>query len=340
MMVIKTKLLIVLFILNTQFGFAQKPLVWIYTDMSDKTLKGSEREGSVNDPDDISAMASYLLMSNEFETLGIVVSSTHRKEHANTPNQAEWADSYFGKAYATDLPGLKNIGGYPEKLTFTQSCIKESAERFSSEKNYTDLSEYSTVKALLDTAKNQDSIINVLCWGSLTEPAILVQHCLATGQQDILKKLRFIAHWTNSPLHQGSMEHPEDVANCREDAKACRYMKEQAAPGTIVYYELGAIGQHGIVSGQPKGESFYNQFKTSAIGKIFAEGKYVFNGVDHSDAATYWTLLGIWGVNLNNVASNGTNSPEIEKANEARFFAESKRIHNELLRRAKTATEN
>jgi len=338
-MVTKKNLLIILFIFSTLIGFAQKPLVWIYTDMSDKTLKGSEREGSVNDPDDISAMAGYLLMSNEFETLGIVVSSTHRKEHVNTPNQAEWADNFFGKAFAIDLPGLnKNIGGYPEKLTFTQSCIKESAERFSSEKNYTDLSQYSTVKALLDKAKNQDSIINVLCWGSLTEPAILVQHCLVTGQAGILKKLRFIVHWTNSPLHQGSMEHPEDVANCREDARACSYMKEQAAAGTIVYYELGAIGQHGIVSGQPKGESFYNQFKTSAIGKIFAEGKFVFNGVDHSDAATYWTLLGKWGVTLNDVASNGTNSPEIEKATEARFFAESKRIHDELLRRAKSAT--
>lgn len=330
---------ILLCIISIEFSLAQKPLVWIYTDMSDKTLKGSEREGSVNDPDDISAMAGYLLMSNEFNTLGIVVSSTHRKEHVNTPNQAGWASNFFGKAYSTDLTGLnKNIGGYPEKLTFTQSCIKESAERFSYEKNYTDLSNYSTVKALLDTAKNRDSTINILCWGSLTEPAIMVQHCLVTGQQGILKKLRFIAHWTNSPLHQGSIEHPEDVANCREDAKACSYMKEQAAAGKIVYYELGAIGQHGIVSGQPKGESFYNQFKSSAIGKIFAEGKYVFDGVDHSDAATYWTLLGKWGVTLNDVASNGTNSPEIEKANEGKFFAESKRIHNELLRRAKFAT--
>jgi hypothetical protein len=338
-MTAKTILLILVILGLKVISFAQKPLVWIYTDMSDKTLKGSEREGSVNDPDDISAMAGYLLMSNEFNTLGIVVSSTHRKEHVNTPNQAEWANNFFGKAYATDLMDLnKNIGGYPEKLTFTQSCIKESAERFSYEKNYTDLSNYSTVKALLDTAKKQDSTINVLCWGSLTEPAILIQHCLATGQHDILKKLRFIAHWTNSPLHQGSIEHPEDVANCREDAKACSYMKEQAAAGRIVYYELGAIGQHGIVSGQPKGESFYNQFKTSAIGKIFAEGKYVFNGVDHSDAATYWTLLGKWGVALNDVASNGTNSPEIEKANEDKFFAESKRIHNELLRRIKSAT--
>ena len=47
---------------------APKPIVWIYTDMSDSTLKGSEQRGHVNDPDDISAMAGYLLLANEFDT--------------------------------------------------------------------------------------------------------------------------------------------------------------------------------------------------------------------------------------------------------------------------------
>ncbi|MCU0748311.1 MAG: DUF1593 domain-containing protein [Akkermansiaceae bacterium] len=81
-----------------------KPLVWIYTDMSDSTIKGGNKEGTLNDPDDISAMAAYLLMANEFQTLGIVVASTHRPEHAKTPDQAEWATRYFGGAYAADRP--------------------------------------------------------------------------------------------------------------------------------------------------------------------------------------------------------------------------------------------
>lgn len=320
-------------------SFAQKPLVWIYTDMSDKTLKGLEKEGSANDPDDISAMAGYLLMSNEFETLGIVVASTHRKEHAKSPNQGEWANNYFGKAYNQDRKQLqKEIKGYPRKIEFIQSCIKESAERFNKGKSYIDLTNYNTVEALLLIVPKQNDTINVLCWGSLTEPAILVKHCIETGKTDILKKLRFIAHWTNSSLHQGTMEHPENVANCREDATACSYMKEQAFAGNIVYHELGAIGQHGIVSGCQIGSEYYNQFKSSALGKIYAEGKFVYNGVDDSDGATYWTLLENWGVSLKDVPSNGTNSPEIEKSNELKFLAESKRIHNELLRRAKSAT--
>jgi hypothetical protein len=114
-------------------------------------------------------------------------------------------------------------------------------------------------------------------------------------------------------------------------------MKEMALNGHIQYYECGAIGQHGIVSGSPKGEAYFKDFKTSQLGKIFAEGKFAHNSVDHSDAATYWTLLGNWGVDLKDINSNGTSYPEIEKANEEKFTAWSKRIHDELLRRAKAA---
>ncbi|MCG8702395.1 MAG: DUF1593 domain-containing protein [Bacteroidales bacterium] len=338
LMNINSLLLCLVFVANGLVA-QQKPVVWIYTDMSDDRLPGKNKEGTINDPDDISAMAGYLLMCSEFDTRGIVITSTHRKEHATTPNQLEWVQEYFGKAYAEDVKNLnKNIGGYPLEMNFMQSCIKESAERYNPEKTYALLDNYSTVKALITEAEKEDKIINVLCWGSLTEPAILVNYCIANNRKDILKKLRFIAHWTNSPLHQGSPEHPENVANCREDAKACAYLKQVALQEKITYYECGAIGQHGIVSGSPKGEVYFNQFKTSRLGTIFVDGKYVHNCVDHSDAATYWTLLGNWGVNLKDIASNGTNSAEIEKANEMKFKEWSERIHNELLRRSKAAT--
>lgn len=318
-----------------------KPKVWIYTDMSDKTIPGPNKEHTTNDPDDISAMGGYLLISNEFNTLGIVVASTHRKEHKTSGNQADWANYYFGTAYKQDRKQLqKELKGYPKKIEFTESCIKVSAEKFDNSKTYVDLSNYNTVEALLKVASKEKDFINVLCWGSLTEPAILVKHCMETGKTDILKKLRFIAHWTNSPLHQGTPEQPWKVANCNEDINACNYMKEQAYDGRIVYYELGAIGQHGIVSGSQFGDEYYNQFKICALGKIFTEGKYVQNGVDDSDAATYWTLLGKWGVSLNEVPLNGTNSPDIEKANEKRFFENAKSIRDELLRRSKIAAGN
>lgn len=317
-----------------------KPKVWIYTDMSDKTIPGTNKEHTSNDPDDISAMGAYLLMSNEFNTLGIVVASTHRKEHKTSGNQADWANSYFGTAYKQDRKQLqKELKGFPKKVEYLESCIKVSAEKFDNDKSYINLNQYNTVEALLKIAAKQDDVINVLCWGSLTEPAILVKHCIETGKTELLNKLRFIAHWTNSPLHQGSAEQPWKVANCNEDVNACNYMKEQAFDAKICYYELGAIGQHGIVSGSQLGDAYYNQFKVSALGKIFAEGKYVQNGVDDSDAATYWTLLGNWGVSLNDVSPKGINSAEIEKANEKKFFEKSKSIREELLRRAKIASK-
>ena len=133
-------------------------------------------------------------MANNFDTKGIVVGSTHRKEHVVTPDQSVWANTFFGTAYQKDVKQLnRNIGGYPDSISFVQSCIKESAERFDPQQKYSTLEDYSTVKALYDVAVNEEEIINVLCWGSLTEPAILVAHCLQTGQTDVLKKLRFIA---------------------------------------------------------------------------------------------------------------------------------------------------
>jgi len=314
---------------------AQKPAVWIYTDMTDPKLPGNNHMGTINDPDDVSAMAAYLLMGNMFDTRGIVVGSTHRKEHQNTPDQADWANHFWGEAYANDVIGLnKNIGGFPSTVNFIQSCIKETGERFNPDNKYENLNAYNTVEALLEESMESSEVINVLCWGSLTEPAILVKHCITNGRTDVLQKLRFIAHWTNSSWHQGSMEEPENVANCREDAAACAFLKIMALNGYIKYYECGAIGQHGIVSGSPKGDEYWAQFKESTLGKIFAEGKYVNDCVDDSDCATYWVLLGDWGVSLKEISSNGTNNPNVEKKNEADFKEWAPLIRQEILRRS------
>ncbi|MEM6364267.1 MAG: nucleoside hydrolase-like domain-containing protein [Planctomycetota bacterium] len=319
---------------------AAKPKVWIYTDMNDPTLPGPNKEGTLNDPDDVSAMAGYLLMANEFNTRGIVVASTHRIQHRNTPDQADWANRFFGEAYSADLPGLRtHLEGFPDLMQFIESSIKETAEKFGSSKRYRSLESYRTVALLLDEAKrlDPDQIINVLCWGSLTEPAILAAHCMATDQSDLLKRLRFIAHWTNSPLHQGSKLHPENVANCREDAAACAYLKQLAAAGTLSYHECGAIGQHGIVSGGPRGDVYFDQFRTSRLGTILVDGKYVHHRVDHSDSATYWVLLGKWGVSLDDIPPDGSNSEAQENRNEQAFRRTSLQIHDELLRRSRAA---
>lgn len=320
-----------------------KPKVWIFTDMTNPRLNGSNKHDTINDPDDVSTMAGYLLMASEFETLGVVVASTHRTEHRSTPDQAVWANRFFGDAYSTDVQLLnKRIGGYPKEIKFRQSCIKTTGERFKTSSDYSSLEGYKSVKVLFEEIKvlNDDETINVLCWGSLTEPAILVAHCIQSKQKKLLKRIRFIAHWTNSSVHQGSPNHPERVANCKEDANACAYLKQMAKDGWIMYHECGAIGQHGIVSGSPKGKEYFDQFRSSKLGTIFVEGKYVFNCVDHSDSATYWTLLSNWGVSLDDIKINGTNDQKIELKNERAFRKASKRIHDELLRRARLASND
>lgn len=280
-------------------------------------------------------------MCNEFETLGIVVTSTNRSQHAATPDQADWANAYFGKAFDAERPALqKELGGYPESITFTQSCVKATAEKFDPRQTYTSLEGYSTIQPLLTLAETTTEPIYVLCWGPLTEPAILVKHALTAGKSDVLKKLMFIAHWTNSVTHQGTPEHPEHVANCRDDAAACAFLKSAAKSGAISYYECGAIGQFGIVSGSPKEKSYYDQFRVSQLGTLFVEGKFVHNCVDHSDSATYWVLLGHWGVSLEDIDPRGLNSPETELANEKKFYEASPKIHDELLRRAQIAARH
>lgn len=323
-------------------GKSTKPIVWIYTDMSDKTIPGNNKEGTLNDPDDISAMAGYLLLANCFDTRSIVVASTHRSGHKKSGNQADWAQSYFGKAYKHDIANLSKVyPDYPQTIPFVESCIKRSAEHFNYKKDYSKvINDYPSVKSLIELLNTESETVNVLCWGSLTEPAILVNACLNSGKSHLLKKVRFIGHWTDSSLHQGSAEHPENVANCREDAAACSYMKAMAAKGTVCYYECGAIGQAGIVDGSPKGKDYYNQFKKSQLGDIYSTGKFAFNTVDDSDCATYYVLLGKYGVCLTDIASNGTNSPNVEKRNEQTFRHHSKQMRDELLKRSNIAAGN
>ncbi len=134
-------------------------------------------------------------MANQFETLGIVVSSTNRPDHSKTPDQGEWARGYFGESYAKDLPQLnRELGGYPDQISFMESSIKLTVERYDPNRNYESLEYYPTVLSLLHATMQTDKMIHVLCWGSLTEPALLVNHLVSIGRTDLLKKLWFIAH--------------------------------------------------------------------------------------------------------------------------------------------------
>ncbi len=316
-----------LLILSSISIHAQKPIVWLISD-------GGK---NINDPDDISAIASYLLMSNHFETEKIILGSTILTRNKNTENQKLWAENTYGNAYKKDIINLnKYIGGYQEDISFLESSIKGNGEHFSQSIDY-NLRNYPSILELYKCVKKSKRIINILSYGPLTEQAIFVSYCLKQGQAKLLEKVRFISHWNSSNFHAGTIEHPEKTHNCMGDASACAYMKLQALNGNIKYYECGGIGQHGIVENGQKGSDYYEQFAKSNLGKIFFEGKFNKNRVDDSDSATYWVLLGNYGVDLKDIANNGLNFPEVEQRNEAAFKSRAKDIRNELLRRSNIA---
>lgn len=209
-------------------GLAQteKPKVWIISDGADKRLERAPGK-PITDPDDISALASYLLMANQFDTRGIVVGANRNANAEQRKiSMKQWADDLFLAAYKNDLPALNtSIGGYQADLRFIESFMWSRPEKYEPAKSYVSLNDYPSVKALFDETDSSEERINVLCWGTLTEPAILIHHCLATGRTDILQKIRFISHWTSSYFHAGSMEDPDHVHNAFNDAESAAYVK-------------------------------------------------------------------------------------------------------------------
>lgn len=337
----KTQLLVAMLLLSFTLMASNKPAIWIISDGCDNSLRNpKDSTKHLTDPDDISAIAAYLLMANHFDTRAIVVASNGGISTVpSAPNQGEWATEFFGKAYEEDIKVLNpEIGGYQPTIPFIESSIRYKWAHFNPEESYASLDEYPSIQALYDEVEGSDKVINIFCWGKLTEPAIFVKHCITNNRYDLLEKTTFISHWTASHFHVGTMEHPEAVHNCFNDADACAFLKLRAANGNIKYYECAAIGEAGLVKGGHKGMEYYNLFKKSRIGKIYVEGKYMpYNGlVDGSDAATFWVMLGNWGVSLHDINNNGTSTPEIEERNEKAFFENAKAMQDEMLRRAMT----
>ncbi|TXG38378.1 family 43 glycosylhydrolase [Seonamhaeicola maritimus] len=309
------------------FAFAQKPKVWLISDGGDK----------INDPDDISALASYILMSNHFDTRAIVMASTVHPWNKDTADQGKWATDTYGIAYAKDLPNLnKYIGGFQKSFRFIESSVKGMGENFQWKKPY-NLKDFPSVLALYKELEKTKGKLNILCYGPLTEQAILVSYCKRLGRIDLLNKIRFISHWTSSNFHVGTLKNPEHVHNCFGDPIACDYIKKMALNGDFEFYEAGGIGQYGIVEGGQKGKPYFDQFLESNLGTIFRKGKFHKNRVDDSDSATYWALLGNHGVSLSDMANNGLNYPEAEKRNEMAFALHANDMRNELLRRSNAA---
>ena len=179
---------------------AEKPHVWVYSDMSDPR---NQRAGGhpQNDPDDICSLAALLLEANRFNIEAVVFSSTNRK---NLADATDFVQSTFADAYAHDVPYLnETIGGFQPEIRFLRSSITGGSEprKFDPQKDYSDLTGLETVRRLVEFAEREP--VYVLSWGPLTESAMAVKHCLDTGNETALANLFILSHWTKSWIAQG-----------------------------------------------------------------------------------------------------------------------------------------
>ena len=317
-------------------GSTDKPSVWIFTDLTDPR---DQREGGhpQTDPDDICSMASLFLSANRFNIKNIVISANKQK---NLKNPMPFFNDVLLAAYYHDLPFLnKEIGGFPEKIPVEQSvCTRgEKVIQFNEFESYADLSELGTVKKLIDDAGRGK--IYVLSWGSLSEPAMAVKHCLETGNEKALKNMVFVSHWTKSMVAQGTEETPFEVTNCQADRNACAYLHRVAFENPLVtFIEIGSTGQTGMIGGISS-FPYREEFEKSRLGQIFVRSKFYNGKPDQSDASTFWLLTGEFGVKINDYPQDGTLTLEQEKQMIEKFSSGADKIVLDLLRRSNAAAK-
>jgi hypothetical protein len=313
-----------------------KPSIWIFTDLTDPR---DQREGGhpQTDPDDICSMASLFLSANRFNIKNIVISANQQK---NLKNPMPFFREVLLAAYYHDLPYLnKNIGGYPEHIPVEQSICTRSGKviQFDESNSYADLTKLETVKKLIEDAGREK--VFVLSWGSLSEPAMAVKHCIETGNAKALQNMVFISHWTKSMVVQGTEEKPFEVTNCQADRNACAYLHRVAFENPLVtFIEIGGAGQTGMIGGITK-FPYREEFEKSRLGQIFLRSKFYNGKPDQSDASTFWLVRGEFGVTMNDYPQDGSLSLEQEKQMIEKFCSGADKIVLDLLHRSNMAAK-
>lgn len=332
--------LIILLVFSQSISHAganeNKPSIWIFTDL---TNPRDQREGGhpQTDPDDICSMASLFLSANRFNIKNIVISANKQK---NLKNPMPFFNDVLLAAYYHDLPFLnENIGGYPGEIPVEQSvCTRgEKVIQFNESESYADLSELGTVKMLIDDAGREK--VYVLSWGSLSEPAMAVKHCIETGNTKALQNMVFISHWTKSMVAQGTEEKPFEVTNCQADRNACAYLHRVALENPLVtFIEIGSAGQTGMIGGISS-FPYREDFEKSRLGQIFVRSKFYNGKPDQSDASTFWLLAGEFGVSMNDYPQDGSLTLEQEKQMIEKFSSGADKIILDLLYRSNVAAK-
>ena len=330
-----------------------KPRIWIHTDMTGVT--GFKVDGSIataitdtdSDADDQVAMAMYLMMANQFDTKGIILTSTTRNTVLNTLTKF---NEVHGAAYNSDLPCLNsNIGGYPTlaELNVKESSLTEGNKVLSYSNSPVDKYDNfntlpQTVKDLINELKKPEysptNPLYVLIWGPMTEVAMATKHMIRNNMKTELSRMYVVSHWTSSFLNQTGTpcsSFPSDQiqfkpANCNQNCQSCAYMHNEAKKtgASFKFVDLGSIGQEGVVNGSSSffkggnngvGGPQYLNFQKSKLGDLFVKSKFSFGKPDGSDCATFLAVLGTYGVKLSDFNANGVLTKEHEQAGINKF---------------------
>lgn len=342
--------------------WARKPDIWIHTDMTaalrytkdDNSAKAVTDQGS--DPDDQVALAIYLMQANKFNTRAIVMGVTNRN---TSQNVRAFFDSVFRTAYAEDIACLnQEIGGYPhpDSLKAYESSCTAGNNRIqfdTSPPNKYD--SYSvlpgTVKRLVDELKSDrysyENPLYVIVWGGMTEAAMAVKHLTRNSETEALQRLYIVSHWhtsytntqSSNNCYSGELAEIYGVANCNVDCDACKYVRDEAkkADAQFRWTDCASVGQTGIVNGYNNyfngvDGSVYKNFEKSRLGALFMKSKFVYGKPDGSDCATFYTILGEYGVGLDDYNDNGQTTREQEAAAKNTYRSRAHDMLDELMR--------
>jgi hypothetical protein len=251
-----------------------KPRVWISSDLT------NPNSTNATDTDDIVTTAAFLLLSNRFAVEGFVVGAT---PYSSCVSSLAWVKTALLPVYLKEIANLEiKIGGYSNNLPFLQASTCQ--KKFDPSATV-DVDALPTVRSLIDAAKTGP--LFVLNWGPMDETASAISGLLATGDTATLDRITVISHWTS----------PSNQYNCSVDANACAYVHQQAAAGKVKLYELGPMGQTGLVDNSCKTSARLNQATMygSEIGNLMS---IKWNGdgwPDMSDGATFLVLAGFGG---------------------------------------------
>ena len=199
-------------------------------------------------------------------------------------------NAYYNNQYQTEVP-IQMASTAGKRF---RSIHAETADPHFLDKNL-------SIKGIISAA--DQGPLYVLNWGPLTEVAMLLKFCIEHNKKDTLRNIAIISHWTQ----RGG------PWNCASDNEACDFVHDQAeANPNIVMYELGPIGQRGMVENICNDSATLNPeiMFASKIGKHleakWTKGCGKCNGMpDMSDGSTMLVLMG-YGGGMESYKNDGT----------------------------------